>query len=47
MPLQRIEQTSPDINNDLITSHELANDLRELYDLPLILTDEAIKTPLI
>ena len=29
-----IEQTSPDINNSLTTSHELANDLRELYDLP-------------
>lgn len=34
MPLQMIEQTSPDINNSLTTSHELANDLRELYDLP-------------
>jgi hypothetical protein len=34
MPLQMIEQTSPDINNGLATSHELANDLRELYDLP-------------
>ncbi|MGN6560709.1 MAG: hypothetical protein ACTHJ2_09320 [Candidatus Nitrosocosmicus sp.] len=29
-----IEQTSTDINNGLTTSHELANDLRELYDLP-------------
>jgi hypothetical protein len=34
MPLQMIEQTSPDINNALTTSQEMANDLRELYDLP-------------
>jgi hypothetical protein len=38
MPLQQmIEQNSYDANNgDLTTSHELANELRELYDLPLI-----------
>ena len=36
MRLQMIEQNSHEINDDLIPSHELANDLRELYDLPLI-----------
>ena len=34
MALQMIGQTNSDVNNGLIASHELANDLRELYDLP-------------
>jgi hypothetical protein len=40
MPLQMIEQTSSDINNDITASNELANDLRELYDLPKLLPIE-------
>jgi hypothetical protein len=35
MRLQMIEETNQ-YNNDLIPSHELANELRELYDLPMI-----------
>ncbi|MGN6559810.1 MAG: hypothetical protein ACTHJ2_04720, partial [Candidatus Nitrosocosmicus sp.] len=34
MLLQMIGESSQYINNDLTTSRELANDLRELYDLP-------------
>ena len=46
MPLQMIGQNSYDYNEDnLVDSHELSQELRELYDLPLISTDEAIKTP--
>jgi hypothetical protein len=44
MPLQQmIEQNSYDANDDLTTSHELANDLRELYDLPMISKEEENK----
>ena len=41
MPLQQmIEQNSYDVNSDLTTSHELANDLWELYDLPMLSKEE-------
>jgi hypothetical protein len=40
MALQMIGQTSSDINNGLTASHELANDLRELYDLPQLASKE-------
>jgi hypothetical protein len=46
MPLQMIGQNGYDYNeNNLVDSHELSRELRELYDLPLITTDEAIITP--
>lgn len=35
-----IGESSQYINNDLITSRELANDLRELYDLPPLSIEE-------
>ena len=41
MPLQQlIEQNSYDTNDNFVDSHELANDLRELYDLPMISKEE-------
>ena len=46
MPLQLIGQNGYDYNeNNLVDSQELSRELRELYDLPLISTDEAIITP--
>jgi hypothetical protein len=45
MPLQMIGQNSYDHNEDnLVDRHELSQELRELYDSPLISTDEAIIT---
>ncbi|MGN6348362.1 MAG: hypothetical protein ACTHLL_01235 [Candidatus Nitrosocosmicus sp.] len=35
-----IGESSQYINNDLTTSRELANDLRELYDLPPLSIEE-------
>ena len=47
MPLQMIGQNSYDYNEDnLVDSHELSQELRELYDSPLISTNEAIITNL-
>lgn len=40
MLLQMIGESSQYINNDLTTSRELANDLRELYDLPPLSIEE-------
>jgi hypothetical protein len=41
MPLQQmIEQNSYDANDNLTASHQLANELRELYDLPMISKEE-------
>jgi hypothetical protein len=34
MPLQMMEHNSHDQDQEVLTSHELANELRELYDLP-------------
>ncbi|MGN6560617.1 MAG: hypothetical protein ACTHJ2_08850 [Candidatus Nitrosocosmicus sp.] len=35
-----IGESSQSINNDLTTSREFANDLRELYDLPPLTIEE-------
>ncbi|MGN6614756.1 MAG: hypothetical protein ACTHKC_06910 [Candidatus Nitrosocosmicus sp.] len=41
MPLQQmIEQNSYDANDKMIASHQLANELRELYYLPMISKEE-------
>ena len=41
MPLQQMtEQNSYDTYDNLIASHELVNELRELYDLPMISKEE-------
>jgi hypothetical protein len=34
MPLQMMEHNSHDQDQEVLASHELANELRELYDLP-------------
>ncbi len=34
MPLQMMEHNSHDQDQQVLTSHKLANELRELYDLP-------------
>jgi hypothetical protein len=34
MPLQLMENDGYDDGDELLASHELANELRELYDLP-------------
>ena len=36
MPLQMMENDGYDDGDELLTSHKLANELRELYDLPAI-----------
>ena len=41
MPLQQMtEQNSYDTNDNLVDSNESANELRELYDLPMISKEE-------
>ena len=40
MLLQMIRESSQYINTDLTTSREVANDLRELYDLPSLSIEE-------
>jgi hypothetical protein len=43
MPFQTIEQRpNYDPNGILVENHELAKELRELYDLPPISTEQAI-----
>jgi len=43
MPFQTIEQQSNyDPNGILVENHELAKELRELFDLPPIYTEQAI-----
>jgi hypothetical protein len=34
MPLQMMQHNSHDQDQEVLASHELANELRELYDLP-------------
>jgi hypothetical protein len=45
MPLQVIGQNSYD--KSILDSHELAKDLRELYDLPAIKAEEQLSTDII
>ena len=41
MPEQILKHNDYD-NNNLLTSHQLANEIRELYDLPSIPSEEII-----
>jgi hypothetical protein len=45
MPLQMMEHNSHDQDQEVLTSHELANELRELYDLPPL--NDGISTDII
>lgn len=46
MPLQQIiGQNGYNINDDLTVSHTLANELRELYDLPQISKEKEMISP--
>jgi hypothetical protein len=42
MPLQLMENDGYDDGDELLTSHKLANELRELYDLPAIKAEKVI-----
>jgi hypothetical protein len=42
MPLQIMEHNSHDQDQEVLASHELANELRELYDLPAIKAEKVI-----
>ena len=45
MPLQMMEHNSHDQDQEVLASHELANELRELYDLPPL--NDGISTDII
>jgi hypothetical protein len=42
MPLQMMENDGYDDGDELLTSHKLANELRELYDLPANETEKVL-----
>jgi hypothetical protein len=45
MPLQMMQHNSHDQDQEVLASHELANELRELYDLPPL--NDGISTDII